>query len=355
MNLFGEYYRQYFDLHGLLHSSGCADAASVSFLADSDQRTVATGRSLATGMFPGCTVAIRSLPGGRPYPLFHSLSAGVSHADHALAAAAVSGRIGNDPTGLAEAYAPALQDMEKILSACDTPVACNPEKRSLLSSASSVVAGKGDHLVDLRGPLDSAKTIAENFLLEYSDGMPINKVGWGRVDIAKINEFMTLHTAYSDLLQRTPYLARVQASNLMYHILATMQQARDQRKVAGALGKPGDKVVFLIGHDTNIAAVAGMLDISWIIDGRRDDTPPGGALVFELWTSPDTSKNTVHIYYLSQTLNQMRNLTALTLDTPPARANVFVPGCSSADREYSCQWSGFTHVVKSAIEPASVE
>ncbi|MGH9342526.1 MAG: histidine-type phosphatase, partial [Terriglobia bacterium] len=40
------------------------------------------------------------------------------------------------------------------------------------------------------------------------------------------------------------------------------------------------------GHDTNIATVAGMLNLHWIADGINDGTLPGGALVFELWRAP---------------------------------------------------------------------
>ncbi len=62
-----------------------------------------------------------------------------------------------------------------------------------------------------------------------------------------------------------------------------LQQAVTGKQVPGALGELGDRAVILVGHDTNLANIAGMLNLNWLIDGRRDDTPPGGALVFELW------------------------------------------------------------------------
>jgi 4-phytase/acid phosphatase len=355
MTLFGKYYREYFSHNGLLPQSGCDDTSSVTFLADSDQRTVATGKAIADGIFPGCSVAIHASPRGTHDPLFHSLGAGVGHPDHALAAAALSGRIGDDPAGLLNAYAAPLAKMEKILSACSLPKQCSQPSQSLLQIPSSISLGSGDHLVALRSPLTVASTIAENFLLEYTNGMPLSDVGWGRVDANTIREMLTLHAADSDLLQRTPYLARAQASNLTNHILATLQQAVEQKKVDGALGSQGDRIVFLVGHDGNIATVAGMLGISWLIDGRRNDTPPGGALVFEVWGVPGSSTDTVRTYYISQTLDQMRNMTPLTLDTPPARANIFVPGCSTAGEEYSCPWSSFAATIKDAVDPAFIQ
>ena len=129
----------------------------------------------------------------------------------------------------------------------------------------------------------------------------------------------------------------------------------EKRKVAGALGNPNDKLLFLVGHDTNISTVAGALGISWLIDGRRDDTPPGGALVFEVWRSPKTKDYAVRTYYISQTMQQMRDMVPLTLTVPPARANIFVPGCSTAEKGYACTFSGFQQSIHAAIDPAFVQ
>ena len=85
----------------------------------------------------------------------------------------------------------------------------------------------------------------------------------------------------------------------------------------------------LTGHDTNLSNIAGTLNLNWIIDGRRDDTPPGGALLFELRQLPDSSYQVSLSITPRRRLEQMRNVTPLTLDTPPARANIFIPGCSN--------------------------
>ncbi len=92
-----------------------------------------------------------------------------------------------------------------------------------------------------------------------------------------------------------------------------MQQAVAAQPVAGAIGKPGDRLLILVGHDTNLAAIAGALNLNWLIDGRRDDTPPGGALVFELWKTPGKEEYSVRTYYTAQSLDQMRNATPLSL------------------------------------------
>jgi len=355
MTLFGAYDRELLVSERLLAAEGCADASHISIIADSDQRTRETGKSLAVGLMPGCSVEVRALAEGTADPLFHPLEAGVGHPDKQLATAAVSGRIGANPAALSEAYRPQLQALEEVLSPGNSSqpktAAGSSAKASLFDIPSSVAPGRGDHLVELHSPLGTAATMSENLLLEYIEGMA--QVGWGRVDSIKLRELLQLHTAGSDIERRTSYIARVQSSNMLSHILDSMQQAIAQKPVAGALSKPADRLLILVGHDTNLANISGALDLAWLLDGRRDDTPPGGALVFELWQKKGTAEYSVRTYYTAQTLDQMRNATQLTLANPPERAAVFVPGCSDAN--YACVWSAFQSTVRAAIDPDSVK
>jgi len=354
MTLFGAYDRELYVKDGLLSGDGCSDAAHIAIVADSDQRTRDTGNALATGLMPGCAVPVHALPEGTPDPLFHSLEAGTGHPDKLLATAAVSGRIGGRPGGLTAAYRPQLQALEEVLLGCGRtstcPTATTPAPTSLMDIPATIAPGKSDHLVDLRGPLETAATMSEDLLLEYTEGNA--QVGWGRVDLNKLRELMQLHTASADIERRTLYVARLQASNLLSHILDSMRQAVSNQPVAGAVDKPGNRLLMLVGHDTNLANISGDLGLSWLIDGRRDDTPPGGALIFELWKSAN-SEYSVRTYYTAQTLDQMRKGTPLSLASPPERVAVFVPGCSQADA--SCSWNEFSRTIRSAIDPDFVK
>ena len=360
MQLLGAYDRAYLAQAGLSSPTGCADAGHVYFRADPEERTLETGRALAVGMLPGCAVEVHSLPEGTGDPLFSPIAHGIGHPDRALAVAAVLGRIGGNPGALLDVYRPEFETMQQVLMGCRAGTRCLPEgktvKQSLFELPASVGPGKGDHLAEMRGPLRTASTLAEAFLLEYTNGMAEEEVGWGRVNETNLREMMSLHAAYSDLLRRTTYIARVQASNLLSHILKTMEQAIAGRAVPGALGKPSDRVVVIVGHDTNLSNVSAMLGLSWLIQGyQRDDTPPGGALVFELWHRPINQENTVRTYYMSQTLEQMRKALPVTLEGPPAKAPVFLPGCSVANEGLPCDWKAFEHTVETAIDPACVE
>src|SRR5208337_283257 len=206
---------------------------------------------------------------------------------------------------------------------------------------------------ELRTPLNTAATMAEDMLLEYTEGMDLSKVGWGRVDIHKLRELMQLHTANVDITQRAAYVARVQSSNLLFHVVKSMEQAKTGEAVAGALTRPGDRLLILSGHDGNIAAIAGALNLSWLIDGRRDDTPPGGALVLELWAKPGAKEYSVRTFYMAQTLDQMRNAAPLSLANSPERVPVFVPGCGRDDG--ACGWDEFEKTVLAATDSSFVK
>ncbi len=355
MTQFGSYDRELWGKQGLFSVDGCEDAKHITIIADSDQRTRETGKALAAGIAPGCTIDVHALPEGTPDPLFHSLEAGIGNPDKLLATAAIRGRIGPNPQELATAYRSQLEALEDVLRGCASEPDCGPagKAESLFDVASSIGPGKSDHLVELRSPLGIASTMTENFLLEYTEGMKASDVGWGRVDGQKLRALLQLHSASEDIERRTGYIARVQSSNMLSHLLKSMEQAVSGQPVQGALSRPEDRVLLLVGHDTNVSNIAGALGLNWLIDGRRDDTPPGGALIFELWKKHGSAEYSVRSYYTAQTLEQMRNSTPLSLAQPPERAPLFVPACSRADD--SCAWKGFQQAVLTVIDPTAVK
>jgi 4-phytase/acid phosphatase len=348
MKLFGAYDRMELSSQGLMKPVGCEDAAHVTIHADSDQRTRETGKALAEGLFPGCGLPVQALPEGAEDPLFHAILAGVGQPDSALAVAALFGRIGGNPNNLTEAYRTQLAALDKILSTCGTPATREAERSSLLEIPAKLAPGKDDRLAELRGPLNTASTLTENILLEYTEGMDAANVGWGCVDAAKLRSLVDLHTAASDFVQRTKAIARMQGSNLLEHVRRALEQSVTGKPISGAPNAPADRALFLIGHDTNLTNIAGLLNLTWIVDGRRDDTPPGGVLIFELWKTHATGSYSVRTYYSAQTLEQMRSASSLTLSDPPQRVPIFLPGCS--EESLSCSWPSFAMTLDQAID-----
>ena len=300
MTLFGSYYRMYFADAGLLHSTGCQDAGHVHILADAESRTLETGNALAAGMMPGCGIRIQDRQAMEKIRFLVRLAAGIGKPDRALAAASISGRIGANPDALTKFTDPNSRRCVSYSSVAPPRTPCpaeeKPGKRSVLKQPSSLEASKGDHCGRPARPTQNRVDAFGRFPARVPEWDGWQNLGWGRLDAGKLMEVMRLHAAYADLARQTPYVARVQGSNLLSHILRSMEQAAKGSAVTGSLGESGDRVLVIVGHDTNISNIAGMLGIDWLLDGYQpDDTPPGSALVFELWEQGEARDGGKHV------------------------------------------------------------
>ena len=138
----------------------------------------------------------------------------------------------------------------------------------------------------------------------------------------------------------------------MAHILASLEQAASGKPAAGALGQPGSGLAVLAGHDTNLSNLSGMLDLSWRVPGQApDDTPPESALVFSLWRAAAGGEWSVKLEFVTPSLDQMRDLQPLTLDSPPARVPLAIPGCGSGRADGGCPWPAVRAAMRKAIDP----
>jgi len=65
---------------------------------------------------------------------------------------------------------------------------------------------------------------------------------------------------------------------------------------------------------------------------QQNETPPGGALVFEVWRPTGGGTAFVRSAFVAQTFEQMRDATSATDPRArPMRASVAIPGCPSLD------------------------
>ena len=329
MTIFGAYDRLRFAEQGLLSKSGCQEAANIYVYADTDQRTRETGRGLVDGLMPGCSVEVHTPADDKAGSLFHPHSA-VTPAEAQNALAELTGHLGGDPRALLAAYRLPLELMERTLSTCAVEPCNRDGRKKLFEVPAKLSFGEGDHIAELKGPLNTGATLAENFQLEYLEGMSGPQLGWGQLNQDTVEELMALHAASSDFVQRTHAIAAKQAGVLLEAILRTLQQSIEQKSVTGALGVPQDKVVLLVGHDTNLANVAALIDAHWFIDGyQRDDAAPGGALYFEVWQR-DGTPDEVRLRYMVQTPAQMRQELPLSLAEPPASTPIYARGLETA-------------------------
>ena len=335
----GAYYREWLVGERLLHPDGCQDAQRFRIRADKDQRTIETGRALAESILPGCGVKEEWQPGDQADDLF----SGAGDPDPERSLKALRERLGPDPQKLLEEHNAALRTLQFILNG-GGKTSGTPAAISLSLKAKSV---------EMEGPLATGSTLSEDLLLEYLDGMQGAGLGWGRLTRGNLYQVLELHEAYSELMRRTPYLARTRGSNLLAHVLGSLEQAAAGKPAAGALGKPGDALLVLSGHDTNLSNLSGMMGLSWSLPGyRKDDTPPGGALIFSLWRDGGTGGLSLRLRYVAQSLDQMRDEVRLSAVHPPLGQDVPLPGCAQARTAGGCPWTTARMLVRKAIDPA---
>ncbi len=347
--LLGAYYRDYYGALGMFMADHCPRADRLLAWADLDQRTLATANALLDGMFPGCRVAVGSVTDAKVDPLFHPTRAGVCKIDATRARQNVLARAGGNLASLNQTLGPELDVLQSILRCC-RPGVCGSAAQScsLRDVPNELVADDKGHL-HLSGPVSIGSVAAEVFLLEYAEGFPENEVAWGRAATPRaIRRVMPLHVAQFDLMDRTPYLASRQGSALVERVLAILREA------AGTDGPRAPALALFVGHDTNLANIGGMLGLSWQLPSYlKNETPPAGALHFELWSNRETKTYAVRVQFVAQTLDQMRNSVAVSRSNPPDVALVKFADCT-LDEIGACPWSQFAAIANASIDRACV-
>ena len=348
--LLGAYYREYYAAQGLFPARGCPPTGRAVAWADVDQRTLVTAQSLLDGMFPGCGLvpASSSMPVD---PLFHPTRAGVCRIDPDRARQSVLRRAGGDLASLHRKFRAEIAAMQRVLKCCQ-PELCRASGTSapcsLRNLPSALVAG--DNGVRLSGPITIGSTASEVFLLEYADGLPDQQIAWGRASTPQaIRPLLRLHTLDFDLMERTPYLAKRQGSALVDKIWSTLRNSVETN------GADGRRLTLVVGHDTNLANIGGMLGLHWSLPSfLPNETPPAGAMHFDLLRDRQTKEYGVRIRYVSQTLDQMRRAMPLDLAKPPETAVVRNSRCKGRDGEV-CPWTDFTRIVDRALDRTCVD
>lgn len=343
MTELGRYDRALLARRGLASVKGCPAAGAVSLWADVDERTIKSAEAWAQGFAPGCGLQAGHDPGKRD-PLFSPIAAGTVAVDAQAAAKAVQAQAAS--AGGIEAIQAAqrgtLKRLGEVYGCCTAPI-CPSASACKLEDLPTGLDAPPNQRPKLTGALDLASTAAQIVLLEYADGRPMAEVGWGRASAKDIEAFGAFHAIEFDLLARNPYIAARNISPIAARMLAALEAPSSKR----GTGK-GPRITVLLGHDTNVASLGGLLGLHWHIPGYAPDDPsPGGALGFERLRDAK-GRVFVRAFYEAQTLEQLRGLTPLDLKTPPVRLYLSLPGCAGGP-EQSCPLPDFARLVRGRI------
>ena len=351
----GIFYHAYYADKGLLRPVNQCPAIGVYIWSDNEERTLGTAKALADGMSKGttdCRISVNSLPYTPPPPNQCKASNPTDYFFHPLSSPLLKKRI--DPNQITAAaakinqevpqllitYRDSLQMMQNTLKCCDSKE-CNGSQTCTLFNLNHEATNPKGGSLNWDGMFHVNSTAAENFLLEYGNGMPCSLDGWGRVTYnspdckggQSFQQMEELHTLYLDKMKHNGYMAQIQGSNLANQILQRLQEA-----------DPPPFVIYS-GHDTDLSSVAGLLHLNWKLPDLPDnDTPPAGALIFELWGRATPETQSVRLYYVHQTLTQLRTLQPLSLKNPPNMVELKLPDCAQP-----CPFTQFQAIVNAAI------
>jgi 4-phytase/acid phosphatase len=347
----GEFYRQ---RYAALLTSGCNSVYAES---TNTSRTLASAKATLSAIVPDCVIDVHA-----------DLLQDPATIDRQRLADATNGRMANQPEWFEHAFAAPLEEMHSILATCppDRPT-CNthtPDFRTQMLEAATPpsMSQPQTHQVARLIPRDPRKEnsvalgadFAENFLLQYVEGVPMEQVGWGRVSRPTLDRMMEMNTRYHDFILRTPYYAQQAAGPLAKQISDTLVYAPIHAATflgGRHNGNPefGRRFFFLSAHDANLTWLGGLLRIDWLVsDETFNATPPGSALVFELHHNNQTNADTVRVLFIAQKLDQIRNLASLTGDDGPSISPVYVPNCSGGAPDYACDLKDFAQILTDA-------
>jgi len=358
VNLLGRYHRSYLVAEQALPEQGCPQRGTVYVYADLDERTKATAQALLDGMVPGCGVAYRSKPAASVDSLFHPVAAGVCRIDAMVAQTSILQRVAGDLNSVPRDFRAPFDALQEGMDCCK-PSLCTAfgkaEGCKLADLPTFLVPQPNGTGVAMLGALAIASAVTEDFLLESAEGMESGQVAWGRLSPPQLLQTFRLHTEALDLMERTPYLARRQGSLLLMRVAAAVTSGHSVGLGAADPAVRDAKFVAFVGHDTNIANLAAIMDVTWTQTGyQRNQTPPAGALVFEVRTGPD-KKERVYTSYVAQSLEQMRKATPLTLEAPPLKTPLRLRGCSANTPGFPCLIDEFAVVIRNVIDRECVE
>jgi 4-phytase/acid phosphatase len=379
--LMGGYYRSRLVDRGLAPTGRCPERTAVFIRADVDERTQATGASIARGLARDCPSSSqfpvtviqdgkKADPGKPVDPLFHPTAPGlVCPLGAQQAFNSIAARLPREGfVGLDKENGAAISAMQDVLQCCQSDVCVSRADNAvracrLTDLPTRVTVDIAKDVVKMEGAIGMASAAAEIFLLEYANRFDSNDVGWGQVDVPKMARLLALHNLQFDYMQRTKYVARRQGSMLLRAVLETLLGGRFSGSMGGPMPPADAKFVAFVGHDTNIANLAALLGTDWTAsDELPDKTAPAGALLFEL--RKHAGRRYVAAYYVAQTVKQMREQTAIDTSRPPHVVALPLP-CADQSGGNTCRLvksatrerkgSSFQELVQAAVEPACLK
>ncbi len=307
----GQYFRKWAVDAGLFPENYVPTADDLNVIANSMQRCIATAQYFTGGFMPvgGVEVRHRYTP-SKMDPLFNPQLTKVNPEFVALAMEQIKAQGGKKGIrGINEKLTPDYELIMDVLDVKDSPMAQandpylntfkNYDTEFILEKFKEPGMKAGSALKELNSASDA-------FILQYYEQPDSVKAAFGHKLTRKDWERIAhVKDVYQDVLFSTPIIA----TNVAYPLVQYMYDE---------LSSPDRKFTFLVGHDSNLGAVATALGVEEyeLPNAIEKKTPIGSKIVVEKFVGPDGEEyGDINIVY--QTVEQLQNMDLLDLDNPP--------------------------------------
>ena len=314
----GQFFREWLVGEGFFAKDGVPEAGSVRFYANSIQRTRATARAFAAGMFPMADIDVEQhTPLGTMDPVFNPQITRLSDRFITKAYAEIFAMGGPDGP-LKAKYAL----LEKVLDIKSSPAAAHDT--TAFGAFPSAVRFELNKEPIMTGGLKMACSASDALTLQYYEEPDAVKAGFGhKLTRDEWAGLSSVKDWYQDVLFAAPSVAANVAHPMLQELLAELRT-------------PGRKFTFLCGHDSNIGSVLAALgaepyDAPGAIETK---TPIGGKILFEKFRGRDGNLY-ADLWLVCASADQLREVTLLAPENPPMSLQLHLKGLvANADGLY---------------------
>ena len=307
----GQYFRKWAVDMGLIDENHIPTADELNVIANSMQRCIATARYFTSGFMPvGDVVVNHRYTPSKMDPLFNPQLTKVTPEFIALANEQIKAMGGkNGIRGINEAIKPNYELIMDVMDVKDSPMAAasDPYLKAFDNYDTEIVFEKFKEPTMKSGSaLKELNSASDAFILQYYEQPDSVKAAFGhnltRKDWEKLAH---IKDVYQDVLFTAPVVAVNVARPLIQYMYDELRS-------------PDRKFTFLVGHDSNLSAVATALGVEEyeLPAAIEKKTPIGSKIVVEKFVGKD-GKEYADINIVYQTVEQLKNMSLLDLENPP--------------------------------------
>ncbi|MCR5167087.1 MAG: histidine-type phosphatase [Oscillospiraceae bacterium] len=318
----GQYFRKWLEAEELIPENWMPEDGELRIYANSKQRTLATAHYFSSGFLPAADVTIEHHGEfGNMDDTFNPVIHFYSEA-YAYAVAEQFEKYGG--AEIAADISENVAMLCDLIDYKDSEGYKTGELTDLVLNDTELIIEPGKEPT-VSGSLKTACTLSDAFVLQYYEEPDSKKAAFGNDMTQEMWQRTADITTKFNLVRHGLPLVAINLANPMI------------REIRGEFTNANRKFSFLCGHDCTVNSVLismGVEDyeLPYTLEKR---TPIGVKLVFEKWEDKDGNEfASVELIY--QSTDQLRNVTMLDLETPPAIYSLSFEGLEkNADGLYS--------------------